>query len=117
MKNFEVVFYESEKGGKPVEEFIDSLPAKVAAKVVGDLELLEKFGNHIGEPLSKAIGNGIFELRTRYSKTQIRCLYFFCYGGKIIVTNGFVKKTDKTPRREISLAEKRRAEYIKRKGN
>lgn len=50
------------------------------------------------EPYSKHLDDGIFELRCKFGSDITRVLYFFYYEGKIILTNGFVKKTQKTPK-------------------
>ena len=70
------------------------------------LALLEEFGNQLREPFSKPIGDGIFELRIKFSSDITRIFYFFVVDNKIILTNGFVKKTPKTPKAEIELAKK-----------
>lgn len=49
-------------------------------------------------------------------KDIARVLCFFMFGQKIIITNGFIKKTQKTPKREIKLAKKYRNDYLKREG-
>lgn len=67
------------------------------------------------EPLSKELEDGIFELRTIQGNEIVRVLYFFDKNRLIIVTNGFVKKKQKTPRSEIELAKNRRREYYARK--
>ena len=74
--------------------------------------LLEKNGNELREPYSKPLDDGIFELRAKQGTDIARALYFFVIGHKIIITNGFVKKTQKTPRSELELAKKYRAEYL-----
>lgn len=61
--------------------------------------------------------DGIFEIRCQVGNNITRVLYFFYYEGKIILTNGFVKKTQKTPPNEIRLAKERRENYKKRMGN
>ena len=66
------------------------------------------------EPYSSSLEDGIFELRCKVGSDITRELYFFYVGRRIIVTNGFIKKTQKTPRAEIILAKKRRADFIKR---
>ena len=114
MKNFEVLFYEKENGECPVEKFIISLDIKMRAKIIGLLELLEEKGNLLREPYSKPIRNGIFELRCKVGNNNTRVLYFFYCEGKIVLTNGFIKKTQKTPTEEILLAERRRTDYIER---
>ena len=116
MKNFEVLFYEKENGECPVEKFIISLDIKMRAKMIGLLELLEEKGNLLREPYSKPIRNGIFELRCKVGNNNTRVLYFFYCEGKIVLTNGFIKKTQKTPTEEIVLAERCRTDYIERLG-
>ncbi len=115
MSRFYVNFFKDEDGTKPVGQFIRSLDLKMKAKVVSDLQLLEEYGNAAREPLSKPLGDGIFELRSRLSNDIVRILYFFDGEQIIIATNGFVKKQQKTPRSEIVLAIKRRELYMRRK--
>jgi phage-related protein len=114
MAEFEVIFYEKENGDCPVEEFIKSQDIKMRAKIVGLLELLEEKGNQLREPYSKSIADGIFEIRCKVGNNITRVLYFFYYEGKIVLTNGFVKKTQKTPPEEIKLAKERRADFKER---
>ena len=114
MPEFKVIFYEKENGDCPVEEFIISLDVKMRAKVIGMLELLEEKGNLLREPYSKPIKDGIFEIRCKVGHNLTRILYFFYYDGKIILTNGFVKKTKKTPLEEIELARERKADFKER---
>ncbi len=116
MADFEVIFYEKENGDCPVEEFINSLDVRMRAKMIGLLELLEEKGNQLREPYSKPIDDGIFEIRCKVGNNITRVLYFFYYEGKIILTNGFIKKTQKTPPEEIKLAKERRADFKERMG-
>lgn len=116
MADFEVIFYEKENGDCPVEEFIDSLDVKMRAKMIGLLELLEEKGNQLREPYCKPIDDGIFEIRCKVGNNITRVLYFFYYEGKIILTNGFIKKTQKTSPEEIKLAKERRADFKERMG-
>ena len=81
------------------------------------VKLLEDNGTNLREPYSKEIRNGIFELRAKVGSDISRVLYFFYYKGKAILTNGFIKKTQKTPESEITKAEKYRMEYLGRKEN
>ena len=114
MNKFEVILYENENGECPVEEFMSTLEIKMRAKMVGLLEILEEKGNELREPYSKHLSDGIFELRCKQGNDITRVLYFFYYGGKIVLTNGFVKKTQKTPPAELKLAKMRRDNFIER---
>ena len=117
MTLFTAVFYELPNGGNPVEDFLSSLDVTMRAKAVGLLQILQERGNQLREPYTKPLGDGIFELRIQSGNNISRILYFFYTGGKIIVTNGFVKKTQRTPVKEINLAKKYRRDYLKRMGN
>lgn len=84
------------------------------AKIFKNLELLEIRGNELREPFSKHIEDGIFEIRNKVGNDITRIFYFFAIGQKIILTNGFIKKTQKTPKAEIALAKKYRNDYLNR---
>lgn len=111
---FDIEFYETENGNCPVQEFIDSLDIKMQAKVVQMIEILAEKGNQLRMPYSECLGDGIFELRCKQSNNITRTLYFFYKDKKIVMTNGFTKKTQKTPSTEIELAKSRRKEYLER---
>ena len=86
-------------------------------KAVNSIALPEEFGNQLREPHSKAIEDGLFELRIKFASDITRIFYFFRVGNKIILTNGFVKKTQKTPESEKQLAKKYKADYERRYGH
>lgn len=84
------------------------------------IQKLQLEGNLIGEPDSKHLCNDIFELRAEQGNNISRTLYFFMAGRKAVLTNGFIKKTQKTPVSVIELAEKYREDYkqqLKEKDN
>lgn len=110
-------FYDLPDGRKPAQDFLDSLNEKMRAKMTRTVKLLENNGTNLREPYSKEIRNGIFELRAKVGSDISRVLYFFYFKGKAILTNGFIKKTEKTPESEITRAEKYRKEYLARKEN
>ena len=114
MRGFKLIAYEKENGKVPVEEFLDSINPKMRAKLYGLMGILQEKGNMLREPYSKHLEDGIFELRCQFGTDITRVLYFFFYEGKIIMTNGFVKKTQKTPKEEIQLAKERRKDFIER---
>lgn len=111
---YEIIFYDTEEGKCPVQEFLDALTPKLLAKTLRTIDLLEINGPMLREPYSKAIEDGLFELRTKQGSDITRVLYFFVLGQKAILTNGFVKKAQKTPKTEKDLAKKYKSDYERR---
>ena len=113
---YTVEYYEKEDGSRPAEEFILSQNVKMRAKIFMMLEFLEEKGPALREPYSKHLDDGIFEIRTKQGSDITRVLYFFVVGRKAILTNGYTKKTEKTPQREITKAKQSRNDYLHREG-
>ena len=114
---FEVIAYEDVNGKIPVQDFLKQLTPKMRAKMYGMLEILQEKGSMLREPYSKYIEDGIFELRCKFGSDITRVMYFFYYDGKIVLTNGFIKKTQKTPPAELERAKRYRADYLGREEN
>lgn len=114
---WELVFYKTENDKAPAVEFIKGLPHKLQAKALKDLELLETHGNDLTMPYLRAMGNGIFELRISQSGNNARIFYFFRVGNRIILTNGFIKKTQQTPPRELEKALRYKQDYEQREAS
>lgn len=106
-----VEFYHKSNGECPVKEYLDSLSPKLRSKTLRSILLLEEFGTELRMPYSAPIGDGVFELRSIVGKNITRLLYFFVEGNSAILTNGFTKKTKKTPKREIEKANTYRNDY------
>lgn len=115
MQSYEVIFYDLEDGTEPAKEFLLSLDVKMRAKMLRTIDPLAVNGVELREPHSKPLDDGIFELRAKVGSDITRVLYFFMVGKRVILTNGFVKKTVKTPPAEIARAKRYRAEYLGRK--
>jgi phage-related protein len=113
----DVDFYELPDGTEPVKVFLDSLEIKLRAKMYREIDLLVNNGPELREPHSKHVEDGIFELRAKQGNDISRVLYFFVLGKKAILTNGFMKKTKKTPKNEIELAKRYRKDYLNRLPN
>lgn len=111
---FEVIAYEDINGEIPIQRFLEKLNPKMRAKIYGMLVILQEKGNMLREPYSKYIEDGIFELRCKFGSDITRVMYFFYYDRKIILTNGFIKKTQKTPPEEIQIAKNRRIDFMER---
>lgn len=109
-----VVYYTTEKGDSPIEEFLNSLDLKTQARFDWAIEQLRVRNIMAGEPLVRHLEGRLWELR-RESQTNIfRLLYFFFTGRRIVFLHGFQKKTQKTPHSEMEIAQKRMAEFISR---
>ena len=115
MPRFEVDFYEKENGEQPAKEFLLSLDKKLRAKLADTIMILQDNGYELREPYSKHISEGIFELRAKQGSDITRVMYFFYVDRHIILTNGFIKKSQKTPQSEIEKAKRYRSDYLKRK--
>ena len=116
MPNYACEYFETDRGDKPVEEFIDSLQESTQRKFFYKKSLLEEFGPRLPFPHAKKLLHDIYELRFEGPNETARVLYFFVYGNRIIFTNGFKKKSQKTPDKEISLAVQRSTIFLNRKG-
>lgn len=109
-----VEYYRNSKGKEPVAEFIDTLSNETQAKVFRTMKLLKDYGVLLKEPYTKHIRGKIRELRIRDSEGAIRIFYFTFIGRRIVLLHGFIKKTEKTPLRQIEIAEKRMNDFIDR---
>lgn len=116
MSKFKAEFYKSKDGTKPAKDFMLSQDAKMKAKLFQLVGILEQYGNELREPYSKSLDSGIFELRAKVGSNISRVLYFFYYEGRIVLTHGLVKKTQKTSPREIEKAKAYRKEFLERGG-
>ena len=111
----EIIVYQSVNNRIPFDDFLCSLNNKKAeGKILESLSLIKEDKSLLKEPLSKYLEDGIFKIRIRFSNLNIRILYF-CFENSLIITNAFLKKTNKTPRKEIDKAKRYRQDYISRK--
>ena len=112
----EIQFYRNASGDCPVEEFLDGLGPKQAQKVAWVLKLVKELPLVPKQYLKKLEGtDDLWEVRAEFGGDAFRLLGFWDAGSLIILTNGFAKKTQKTPNREIELATQRRRDYLNRK--
>jgi len=108
------LYFSSDSGRTPAEEFIRSLDLRTRLKFFSVRSLLEEWGHRLPMPHAKYLRDGIFELRFGGAEGAVRVLYFFFDRYKAILTNGFIKKSNKTPRTEIETAVQRRRQYLER---
>ena len=93
-----------------VKNVIESWPDGILADYARLVELLMEFGPNLRMPHSRAMGDGLFELRPRGPEGVGRALYCYVYGQRIVVLHAFLKKTQETPEKELRLARKRMKE-------
>ena len=112
---FTVEFYESAGGYSPVLEFLDELkqsdPGDHAAVMRGLAKLRNR--QYHREPLSKALGDGLFELR-HVGKLNTRVLWFFMKGRRIITVHGIRNKAQAIPARDLDTAQERMRDWQER---
>ena len=110
----EIQFYKDEMGRVPIEDFLDKLDIKMRQKMLRSIQALQEMGISLRMPLSESLEDGIFELRAKVGSNISRVMYFFVVGNRAVLTHGFVKKTQKTPPRELEKAKKIRDDYMRR---
>jgi phage-related protein len=107
---WEVVLYSSKDGRDSVVKEIDNFGENDSTKVYKVVELLKTYGHSVLETHIKHINGKIWEIKI----DRYRVLYFLYENQHYILIRAFMKKTQKTPQKEIKLAEKRYADYISR---
>ncbi len=93
-----------------VEDSILSMPPKIQARMIRLLELMENHGPNLGPPHTESMGNGLFEIRAKAQEGIGRGLFCYLKGNEIIVLHAFVKKSQKTPKKELTIAIQRQKE-------
>lgn len=109
-----VEYYVDARGHEPVGEFLDSLTIESQARVLRLIDLLTNYGVLLKEPYTRQLKGKLRELRITDRFGEIRMVYFPFTGRRLILLHGFVKKTRKTPVRDIQIAERRLKEFIHR---
>src|ERR1700693_4438872 len=100
-------FYVEDDGTSPIEQFLDSLDVKTRTRFRWSLEQLRVRNVQAREPLVRHLEDDLWELREESRTNIYRIVYFFFTGRRIIFLHGFQKKTPRTPRQEVELAQQR----------
>jgi len=109
-RRLNALFFRTDKGNEPVREWLLSL-AKADRKAIGDDVLKVQYCWPIGKPLVANLGDGLWEVRSRLGDRIARVM--FCVEGHtMVLLHGFIKKTQKTPKRELDLAMKRKNQLL-----
>ena len=99
---------------KDIEKFILSLPPGLGARYVRLSELMMEFGANLGMPHTRAMSDGLFELRIKGKEGIARVFYCTQVEERIVMLHGFVKKSQKTPQKELRIARHRLLEVKSR---
>jgi phage-related protein len=103
--NWRVTFYSS-----GFEKEVLALPAGFVARFLRYAERMEVYGPDLGMPHTRAMGKGLFELRLKAAEGIARVFYCTVVGRRIVMLHQFIKKSEKTPRKELEIAERRMKE-------
>lgn len=103
-----VYFYKNARGDCPPLEYLKSLDKKDQAKIARYINLLKDLGVRINMPQARQLEGRLWELRP----FPHRIIYFAHTGRRFVILHAFQKQTQKTPQREISIAERRMKEVL-----
>jgi len=109
-EKLEVVFFQTKKGSEPVREWLGK-QTKTDKKSIGEDIKTVQFGWPLGMPLVGNLGQGMWEIRIRLTHNRIARVLFFMDENTMVLVNGFIKKTQKTPKPELDLSRQRKRQY------
>ncbi|MBI5657349.1 MAG: type II toxin-antitoxin system RelE/ParE family toxin [Geobacter sp.] len=95
-----------------VEAELDAWPVGLRARFRALTVRMVEYGPNLGMPHTRALGNGLFEIRAKAEEGIGRVFFCTMVGRKIVILHSFIKKTDKTPKRELNIALTRQKEVI-----
>jgi len=103
--NWRVTFYSA-----AFQNELLHLPAGFVARFLRYAERMELYGPDLGMPHTRAMGDGLFELRLKAAEGLARVFYCTLVGRRIVMLHQFIKKSEKTPQKELEIARKRMKE-------
>lgn len=104
-KHWEIIFFMSERGDRPVFLFIDQLNQATVSRIFQYVDLLQKNGPNLGMPYTRKMSRRLYELRVT-GKIEVRIFYTY-QDSNIYLLHAFRKQSQKTPKRDLRLAEQR----------
>ncbi len=113
MVQWKIDFYQLPDGSSPILDWFREQEPKVQARLARVFDLLQESGTSVGMPHVRSItGSKLFEIRAEQDTNIYRILYFAYTGQRFILLHGFQKKTQKTPKKELEIAEARLNEFL-----
>ena len=107
LKRLSAYFYRSEKGREHVREWLRSLDP-VDRKIIGEDIKNVEFSWPVGMPLVRSLGRDFWEVRSRLTDGKMSRIIFCVDKGRMVLLHGFIKKSRKTPKKDIDLAVRRK---------
>lgn len=111
---WEVLYYRTERGDSPIEEFLNALPRKARAKCLAYIDMLEEFGVGLPRAFIAKVRDELWELRPEWAGTEYRFLYCALVGHRIVIVHALTKKSQKLKSKDIDLAMTRVADVRRR---
>ena len=90
-----------------------NFPPGILANFLHIAEMIEELGPNLGRPYVGTIGSGLYEIRAKGKEGIGRSMYCTVKGREVVILHSFIKKTQKTPKKELDLAKKRMKEVLK----
>ena len=112
LKRLPAAFYATAGGNEPVRQWLLDLDSESRRTIGTDIATVE-FGWPVGMPLTRSLGGGLREIRSRISGGRIARVIFVIRDDRLVLLHGFVKKTEKAPRRELEIARRRAREIVR----
>ena len=106
-----VVFYRTSAGSEVVLDWLRGLK-DVDRAIIGQDLMRVQFRWPVGMPLCRALGGGLWEVRSALSSNRIARVFFCFADGRLIALHGIIKKTQTTPPAELGLARRRQREFV-----
>ena len=119
MNKIEFDYIKRKDGSSEFEEFFDRIPPKEAIKLLTAIQKIETCGLAIAIKMEwvKKLNHDLSEVRSKFGSNITRVIYFKLCGNKYMMTHGFSKKTQRTPRNEIVHAANKRKRFLERLEN
>lgn len=112
-KKIRAVFYKAPSGNEPVRDWLKHDVEPKDRRILGGAIATVEYGWPVGMPTSRSLGGGLYEVRCSLASRRIARVIFFIEDGRMVLLHGFIKKTQKTPKEALDLAQKRMKETLK----
>jgi phage-related protein len=111
-KRVPAIFFRTQAGSEPVRDWLRSLPSPEDRKRIGEDIKTVEFGWPVGMPVCRPLGGGLYEVRTNLAGNRMaRVLFYIDKKSRMVLLHGFVKKTQKTPDKDLELARRNKSKH------